>query len=133
MTKDKLDSPEWDMALWLDILTVPGTHYSNKFFSDLEAWIFTHYTGDYVQARVDWSKAGPIVTRELGPTWGSSKLRCRTRCASANRAPITGTPLWLSCQSTTRTVSISRCCWRRWGFDRLIFCKSIFPALFLRI
>ena len=56
MTKDKPDSPEWDTALWLDILTVPGTRYSNKLFSDLEAWIFTHYTGDYAQARVEWSK-----------------------------------------------------------------------------
>lgn len=69
MTKDKPDSPEWDAALWLDILTVAGTRYSNKFFSDREAWIFTHYTGDYAQARVEWSKGW--VYRDTG-AWANT-------------------------------------------------------------
>ncbi|WP_246757942.1 cholesterol oxidase substrate-binding domain-containing protein [Erwinia phyllosphaerae] len=47
--------PEWDVAIWLDVLTMPGTPDANKFMKELEAWLFEHYTGDYA-VRVEWSK-----------------------------------------------------------------------------
>lgn len=48
--------PEWDVAIWLDILTLPDTPDSLKFYSEMEEWIFSHYAGDYAMARVEWSK-----------------------------------------------------------------------------
>ena len=31
--------PEWDVAIWLDILTMPDTPDANKFYSEMEKWI----------------------------------------------------------------------------------------------
>ncbi|WP_007509447.1 MULTISPECIES: cholesterol oxidase substrate-binding domain-containing protein [Pseudofrankia] len=50
------DHPEWDVAVWLDILTVPGTPYANQFYREVEAWVFSNYSGSYASARVEWSK-----------------------------------------------------------------------------
>lgn len=48
--------PEWDVAIWLDLLTFPGTPYANDFFREFEAWVFSHYSGDYALVRPEWSK-----------------------------------------------------------------------------
>jgi FAD/FMN-containing dehydrogenase len=50
------DHPEWDVAVWLDILTVPGTPYANQFYREVEAWVFSNYSGSYAAARPEWSK-----------------------------------------------------------------------------
>ena len=50
------DHPEWDVAVWLDLLTIPGTPTSGAFYAELEDWIFTNYSGDYATVRVEWSK-----------------------------------------------------------------------------
>jgi FAD/FMN-containing dehydrogenase len=50
------DHPEWDVAVWLDILTIPGTASSDRFYRDVETWIFANYSGTYAAARVEWSK-----------------------------------------------------------------------------
>jgi FAD/FMN-containing dehydrogenase len=49
------DQPTWDTAVWLDILTVPGTPYADQFYAEVEAWVFANYTG-YAAARPEWSK-----------------------------------------------------------------------------
>lgn len=50
------DRPEWDTAVWLDILTVPGTPYANQFYREVEQWVYTNYSGTYAAARPEWSK-----------------------------------------------------------------------------
>ncbi|MCG5214224.1 cholesterol oxidase substrate-binding domain-containing protein [Streptosporangium soli] len=50
------DHPEWDVAVWLDILTVPGTPYSQQFYRETERWILGNYTGGYAAVRPEWSK-----------------------------------------------------------------------------
>jgi FAD/FMN-containing dehydrogenase len=50
------DRPEWDTAVWLDILTVPGTPYANQFYREVEQWVYTNYSGSYAMARPEWSK-----------------------------------------------------------------------------
>jgi FAD/FMN-containing dehydrogenase len=50
------DRPEWDTAVWLDILTIPGTPHSNTFMREVEQWIFSNYSGTYAGVRVEWSK-----------------------------------------------------------------------------
>lgn len=49
------DHPEWDTAVWFDILTIPGTQYSNDFYAEMESWIYSNYSS-YCMVRVEWSK-----------------------------------------------------------------------------
>lgn len=48
--------PEWDVAIWLDILTMPDTPDANKFYNEMEQWIFSHFNSDDSRACVEWSK-----------------------------------------------------------------------------
>lgn len=50
------DQPDWDVAVWFDILTLPGTPLSDQFYRDVEQWMFSHYTGSYAAVRPEWSK-----------------------------------------------------------------------------
>ena len=35
------DQPHWDVAVWFDILTMPGTPYSDQFYRGVEQWMFS--------------------------------------------------------------------------------------------
>ena len=50
------DRPEWDTAVWLDILSIPGTPFANQFYREMEQWVFSNYSGNYADVRVEWSK-----------------------------------------------------------------------------
>ncbi|MFD7919386.1 cholesterol oxidase substrate-binding domain-containing protein [Streptomyces sp. NPDC059740] len=51
------DHPEWDTAVWLDVLTLPGTPGAHRFYRDLERALFTAFDGtDRSALRVEWSK-----------------------------------------------------------------------------
>jgi FAD/FMN-containing dehydrogenase len=49
------DHPEWDCAVWFDILTLPGTPYAAEFYNEIETWICQRYQGDSL-VRPEWSK-----------------------------------------------------------------------------
>ena len=46
----------WDVALWLDVLTLPGTPYSNEFYQELEEWIQKRFSGTAGRPMPEWSK-----------------------------------------------------------------------------
>jgi len=46
----------WDVALWVDVLTLPGTGYSNEFYAELEAWIVQRFSGTAARTLPEWSK-----------------------------------------------------------------------------
>lgn len=48
--------PEWDTAVWFDLLVIPGTPHAFEFYRELEQWFYTNYSGDYASVRVEWSK-----------------------------------------------------------------------------
>jgi FAD/FMN-containing dehydrogenase len=50
------DQAGWNVAVWFDILTMPGTPYSDEFYRGIEQWMFTHYVGSYAAVRPEWSK-----------------------------------------------------------------------------
>jgi FAD/FMN-containing dehydrogenase len=50
------DRPEWDVAVWFDILTIPGTPHANEFYREIEQWMLTNYSGSYAAVRPEWSK-----------------------------------------------------------------------------
>ena len=53
--RDRIE-PDWDVAVWFDILTMPGTPYSDQFYRTIEQWMFAHFTGSYAMVRPEWSK-----------------------------------------------------------------------------
>jgi hypothetical protein len=44
------------VAVWFDILTVPGTLTANQFYREIEQWLLTNYSGSYAMVRPEWSK-----------------------------------------------------------------------------
>jgi FAD/FMN-containing dehydrogenase len=50
------DRPEWTVAVWLDLLTLPATPYADEFYRKLEEFVLANYTGDYATVRPEWSK-----------------------------------------------------------------------------
>lgn len=66
------DHPEWDVAVWLDLLTVPGTPDAGPFYRELESWLFAQF-GETANSsmRVEWSKgwgytdAGPWTNEQV--------------------------------------------------------------------
>ena len=49
------DHPEWDCAVWFDILTLPGTPFAADFYTEIEGWMCSRYQGDSL-IRPEWSK-----------------------------------------------------------------------------
>lgn len=52
----------WDVALWFDVLTVPGTPQSNDFYHELEDWIQDRFKGTAARAMPEWSKGWAYTT-----------------------------------------------------------------------
>jgi hypothetical protein len=50
------DQSTWNCAVWIDALTIPGTPYADEFYTQLEAWMQSNYTGSYGAVRYEWSK-----------------------------------------------------------------------------
>jgi Cholesterol oxidase, substrate-binding/FAD binding domain len=46
----------WDVALWLDVLTLPGTPAADDFYLELETWITQTFSGPRGRAIPEWSK-----------------------------------------------------------------------------
>ncbi|MEZ4216548.1 MAG: cholesterol oxidase substrate-binding domain-containing protein [Myxococcota bacterium] len=68
---ERTDHPEWDVAVWLDLLTVPGTPDAGAFYAELEAWMYQNYSGNYAAVRVEWSKGWGYTS--AGP-WTSAAM-----------------------------------------------------------
>ena len=51
------DHADWDVAVWLDLLTVPGTPDAGPFYRELETWLFAQFgETPTTSLRVEWSK-----------------------------------------------------------------------------
>lgn len=50
------DRPEWDTAVWLNILTLPGTPDAEAFLREIERFLLRTFDGGYALTRVEWSK-----------------------------------------------------------------------------
>jgi FAD/FMN-containing dehydrogenase len=54
--RPRADHPEWDTAVWLDVLTLPGTPDAPPFYRELERFLLGTFDGTYAMARAEWSK-----------------------------------------------------------------------------
>ncbi|MFG3052013.1 cholesterol oxidase substrate-binding domain-containing protein [Kitasatospora sp. NPDC048239] len=50
------DRPEWDTAVWLDILSLPGTPGLHRFYREIEQFLLRTFDGGRAGLRVEWSK-----------------------------------------------------------------------------
>ncbi|NMM90518.1 FAD-linked oxidase, partial [Rhodococcus sp. SRB_17] len=50
------DHPEWDTAIWLNVLGVPGTPGMFAFYREMEQWMRSHFNDDNATFRPEWSK-----------------------------------------------------------------------------
>ncbi|MDH6117791.1 FAD/FMN-containing dehydrogenase [Kitasatospora sp. GAS204A] len=50
------DHPEWDCAVWFDVLTLPGTPGLHQFGRDLEQLLLSTFDGTRAALRMEWSK-----------------------------------------------------------------------------
>jgi FAD/FMN-containing dehydrogenase len=85
--RQRADHPEWDVAVWLDLLTLPTTPDAGDFYREIERFVFATYPG----ARPEWSKGwaytsagawtdGTVITGTIpaafragpDPTWDSA-------------------------------------------------------------
>jgi len=66
------DHPEWDVAVWLDMGTLPVTAGFSQFYADMESWIWSHYSGSYATVRPEWSKAWACTS--AGPWTNATTL-----------------------------------------------------------
>ncbi|MFZ2176633.1 MAG: cholesterol oxidase substrate-binding domain-containing protein, partial [Rhodococcus sp. (in: high G+C Gram-positive bacteria)] len=55
-TRPRPDHPEWDTAIWLNVLGVPGTPGMFAFYREMEQWMRTHFNGGDSIFRPEWSK-----------------------------------------------------------------------------
>ncbi|MER6347197.1 cholesterol oxidase substrate-binding domain-containing protein [Streptomyces sp. NPDC001595] len=63
--------PEWDTAVWLNVLTLPGTPYAEAFLRELEEFVMRTYDGGSGLARVEWSKGWGYTERAA---WGDERV-----------------------------------------------------------
>lgn len=79
-TRPRPDHPEWDTAIWLNVLGVPGTPGMFAFYREMEQWMRQRYNGEDSTFRPEWSKGwafGPdlpytdeaIISRGLPETY----------------------------------------------------------------
>lgn len=50
------DRPDWDTAIWMNVVSIPGTAGLPAFFREMEQWMVNRYSGDYATFRSEWSK-----------------------------------------------------------------------------
>ncbi|MGH7047901.1 MAG: cholesterol oxidase substrate-binding domain-containing protein [Stellaceae bacterium] len=57
LTRDPVAAQnQWDVALWLDVLTIPGTPNANQFYQELEEWLSRRFAGSAARVLPEWSK-----------------------------------------------------------------------------
>jgi len=75
--------PEWDTAVWLDVLTLPGTPYAEAFLRELEQFLVRTFDGEHALTRVEWSK-GWAYTDEAA--WSDEEMLGTTVPAALGEA-----------------------------------------------
>jgi FAD/FMN-containing dehydrogenase len=50
------DHPEYDCAVWVDVLTQPTTEGAPEFYRELERFCLRTFNGGYALTRIEWSK-----------------------------------------------------------------------------
>ena len=71
----RADHPAWDVAVWLDILSFPGTPAADRAYRDIERWAFATYRPPFAMVRPEWSKGWAYTARGA---WTNRTMLART-------------------------------------------------------
>ena len=71
----RADHPAWDVAVWLDILSFPGTPAADRAYRDIERWAFATYRPPFATVRPEWSKGWAYTARGA---WTNRTMLART-------------------------------------------------------
>ncbi|WUK14883.1 FAD-binding protein [Kitasatospora sp. NBC_00374] len=77
--RPRADRPDWDTAVWLDILSLPGTPGLARFCRELEQFLLRTFDGTRAGLRVEWSK-GWAYSEDAA--WADDEMLDRTVPAS---------------------------------------------------
>ncbi len=61
-TDEETIKNNWDVAVWFDVLTIPGTKYAMDFYTELEEWFTQHFTAPAAKVVPEWSKGWAYTT-----------------------------------------------------------------------
>jgi FAD/FMN-containing dehydrogenase len=86
--RPRADHPEWDVAVWFDVLTFPSAPHTHAFYREVETFFFQNYTGSYATTRAEWSKGWGYTT---DAAWADPTVLTRTVPDSYRRGPD---PTW---------------------------------------
>lgn len=67
----------YDCAVWFDVLTLPGTAYSNNFYAELEAWFATRFAAPAARLFPEWSKGWAYTVS--GGAWSDPAFLAQMR------------------------------------------------------
>ncbi|MFJ7333262.1 cholesterol oxidase substrate-binding domain-containing protein [Streptomyces sp. NPDC101110] len=77
------DRPEWDTAVWLDVLTLPGTPDAEAFLREIERFLLRTFGGGSALTRVEWSKGWAYTDEGV---WSDAEVLGETVPAAVGRA-----------------------------------------------
>ena len=98
------DHPEWDTAVWLNVLGIPGTPNMFQFYRDMEQWMLGNYTGSYATFRPEWSKGWAFTAAKPY----TDQTIIGTTLPNAYRAGVPTTDNWDTARSTYDTLDPGR-------------------------
>nr|WP_296772804.1 cholesterol oxidase substrate-binding domain-containing protein [Rhodococcus sp. (in: high G+C Gram-positive bacteria)] len=98
------DHPEWNTAVWLNVLGVPGTPGMFAFYREMEQWMRGHYVGDRATFRPEWSKGWAFST-EL-PYKDAAVIE--TTLPNTYREGVPGTENWDTARATYNALDPHR-------------------------
>ncbi|MFI9011520.1 cholesterol oxidase substrate-binding domain-containing protein [Actinosynnema sp. NPDC053489] len=88
------DHPEWDVAVWFDVLTFPTAPGAAAFYRELEQFFFTHYSGARATTRAEWSKGWAYTDQAA---WADHTVLTATVPDSYRQGP---NPTWDAARAT---------------------------------
>lgn len=113
--RPRLDRPAWDVVVWLNAGTAPGTPGAQEFYRDLEEWILLNYTGEHAMVRPEWSKGWGYTGSSA---WSGSYFRDQA-VPGAYRSDLFHTANWDTAVITLNSLDPHR-----------VFTNSFLDALF---
>lgn len=67
----------WDVAVWFDVLTIPGTPGADEFYAELETWLLGRFTGSAARLLPEWSKGWAYTA--VDGAWTSADFLAHVR------------------------------------------------------
>jgi Cholesterol oxidase, substrate-binding len=96
----------WDVAVWFNVLTSPGTKASNEFYTELESCLQERFSGDRGRPLCRNGRKGGVIRNQRGRGRTRSLWRPSGKPLRLHTRQVIGTSTYGQCQSTTDMTSL---------------------------